>query len=123
MGYTVLLVEDDQLVRDMLSEVLSEVGFTVVQADSVSSALAALTTQVIETAVLDINLGEELVFPVAFTLQAWHIPFLFTSGADPETLPCELRSHSFMPKPYGVFQVVQWLQYAIHGRGAAGTPT
>lgn len=53
---TVLLVEDDALIRMNTAEVLEEAGFVVVEAGSAEEAMAALQTTPIDVLVTDINL-------------------------------------------------------------------
>jgi len=65
-------------------------GFEVIgPAASVNEALA-LVEKVgsgLDAAILDINLRDERVYPVADRLSARHIPFVFTTGYDVAVIP------------------------------------
>jgi PAS domain S-box-containing protein len=62
----VLLVEDEALVAMMMKEMLAELGFSVLGPFArTSDALAMLEANQVDAAVLDVNLGGEMVYPVA----------------------------------------------------------
>lgn len=85
---TILIVEDDFLIAKDLQQTLEASGWQIVgPAASVKAALKLLETETPLVAVLDVNLGRQLVTPVAHRLKAIGIPFLLTSGYDePATL-------------------------------------
>jgi CheY-like chemotaxis protein len=83
MSPRVLLVEDEGLVAIMMEDLLADLGCEVVgSCDSIRSALEWLemAQQAPDGAVLDVNLGGELVYPVAEVLAARDIPFAFATG-------------------------------------------
>ncbi|MEO8115795.1 MAG: response regulator [Phenylobacterium sp.] len=83
MNPRVLLVEDEGLVAIMMEDLLADLGCDVVgSCDSIRSALEWLemAPEAPDGAVLDVNLGGELVYPVAEALAARHIPFAFATG-------------------------------------------
>ena len=83
MGLKVLLVEDEGLVAMMMEDFLADLGCEVVgSCDSVRSAMAWLeaATDPLDGAVLDVNLGGDLVYPVAEILAARGVPFAFATG-------------------------------------------
>jgi DNA-binding response OmpR family regulator len=79
MASSVLILEDDQLIGQMLSELLREAGYQVVgPADSVEGALALVAEHGINAALLDIDLGAKgLCFGFATMLQASESPSHF----------------------------------------------
>jgi CheY-like chemotaxis protein len=82
-GPRVILVEDESLIAMMMEDLLTELGCEVVGAfGQVSAALEWLAAQSIppDGALLDVNLGGEMVFPVAEALRARAIPFVFATG-------------------------------------------
>jgi DNA-binding response OmpR family regulator len=105
---SVLILEDDQLVGRMLSELLREAGYQVVgPADSVESALALVAEHGINAALLDIDLGAEgLCFGLATMLQAQRIPFAFLTGYPALLTPIELRSSPRIEKPFSHDEVL-----------------
>ncbi len=83
----VLIVEDDIFIALDLERVLDDAACGVVgPAASVELALAKISVTKLDAALLDVNLGQELVFPVADRLSAEGIPFIFVTG-EPRTVP------------------------------------
>jgi CheY-like chemotaxis protein len=78
----ILVVEDEGLVALMLEDMLEGMGYEVAcSAASVAKALAWIEGGgEIDAALLDVNLGGELVFPVAEALRARGVPFAFSTG-------------------------------------------
>ena len=78
----ILIVEDEYVVAMSLRDVLKSVGAAVIgPVPSVERALEAIESEAgIDAAIVDINLGGVMAYPVADTLLARNIPFLFTSG-------------------------------------------
>lgn len=85
----ILVVEDEYLLAMDLEERLAEAGAIVVgPAPRVTAALALIEqTASLDGAVLDVNLGGELVFPVADELMAKGIPFLLATGYSGDEIP------------------------------------
>jgi CheY-like chemotaxis protein len=88
-GRRLLVVEDEYLIASDLASWLEEQGAQVLgPVPSVDDALALLDTELLpDAAVLDINLGDEQVFPVADALRAAAVPFVFLSGYDARLIP------------------------------------
>ena len=82
-----LLVEDEALVAMMIGDGLTEFGFQVIGPISTASeALAAAREKHFDAAVLDINLGDKLVYMVAEILAKRGVPFIFVTGCDADTV-------------------------------------
>ncbi|MCJ2087216.1 response regulator [Methylobacterium sp. E-005] len=88
-GRRVLLVEDDYFIAADLRTWFEESGAEVLgPVPSVDEALALIAgTDAIDAAVLDINLQDDLVYPVANALRARGVPFLFATGYDLTVVP------------------------------------
>jgi len=100
VGNRLLLVEDEALVAMALKDMLTELGFEVVGACSkVSEALAVVTNQDVSAAVLDINLGDELSYPVADSLVAKGVPFVFITGYGAEAIEGRFATCRVLQKP------------------------
>lgn len=79
----VLIVEDEGLVALLIEDLLTDLGCEVVAScDSIRSAMEWLQRGEAppDGALLDVNLGGELVYPVAEFLTEHHIPFAFATG-------------------------------------------
>lgn len=100
-GLRLLLVEDEFLMALCLSDMLEDLGAQVVgPVGSVADALAVIDrAPEIDAAILDVNLGSEVVFPVADRLRARQVPFAFASGFDPDLMPARFRDVAICRKP------------------------
>jgi two-component sensor histidine kinase/two-component SAPR family response regulator len=98
-GRKVLLVEDEPLVSMMMADALSKLGYTVVgPCARLADAMAAIGDGQFEVAVLDVNLGGELVFPVADILTDLRTPFIFVTGG-PERIDQRFAHVPVLQKP------------------------
>jgi CheY-like chemotaxis protein len=80
-GAKVLVVEDETLISFLIEDMLRELGCSEVwHAAAVKEALAILAQRRPDVAVLDVNLGHELVYPLATWLDTEAIPFVFATG-------------------------------------------
>lgn len=79
----VMIVEDEALVAMMVEDMLGDLGCEVTGSfGAVEAALAWLASgaPAPDGAVLDVNIGGEMVFPVAERLRAAGVPFVFATG-------------------------------------------
>jgi two-component SAPR family response regulator len=89
-GRRFLVVEDEYLIAADLAAFLEAQGIEVVgPAASVNEALALLEsdTDRLDGAVLDVNLQDDRVYPVADVLMSRGVPFVFTTGYDACVIP------------------------------------
>ena len=96
----VLLVEDEALVAMMIQECLAEFGYQVVGPICTASEAAARAKDgPLEAAVLDINLGDGAVYPIADMLAARGVPFVFVTGYDADSVDARFRKIPILQKP------------------------
>ena len=96
----VLLVEDEALVAMMIQETLAEFGFQVIgPVGTASEALAAARERLFDAAVLDINLGDGLVYTVAEILCKRGVPFVFVTGYDADSIDPRFSGVPVLQKP------------------------
>jgi ActR/RegA family two-component response regulator len=89
-GRRLLVVEDEYLIAAALERALEDRGAEVVgPAGSVEGALRLVEAEGdrLDGAVLDINLRDERVYPVADVLAARGVPFVFLTGYDAQVIP------------------------------------
>lgn len=110
-GRRVLVVEDDFLIANDFCQALAEEGATAVgPAPSIARALAVLSGAApLDAAILDINLGGELVYPVAESLRHLGVPFVFASGYDHAELPQHFADAPYCEKPVNVCDCIRKL--------------
>jgi CheY-like chemotaxis protein len=83
-----LVVEDDEMIRMLLADMLCEIGYTVAaEAASVDEALEATSKTEFDLAILDADLKGRSVSPVADALVARDIGFVFVTGYGDHGLP------------------------------------
>jgi PAS domain S-box-containing protein len=101
IGARILLVEDEALVAADTAARLEAIGHAVTAtASSLEDAKVAAVDADIDAAVLDVNLGGELSFPVADLLRKRGLPFVFVTGYQPEGLiPCRFSDAPVVRKP------------------------
>jgi CheY-like chemotaxis protein len=114
----VLVVEDEFYLADDLALELTSRGVTVVgPVADVEEALALLESGVeIDAAVLDINLRNVSVFPVAEALQEREVPFVFATGYDRSAIPTQFTSVPRLEKPYNLSDLLEILFGEGHGQ-------
>ena len=95
-----LLVDDESSVLESLVLMLEISGFQIAgTASDLAGAVKLASEAQADVAILDINLGKELVFPAADVFASRDIPILFTSGRWTK-LPPRYASTTFIEKPY-----------------------
>ena len=109
-GKRVMIVEDELLVALMVEDVLTDAGCIVVGPFSrVPEALTAARTEMIDAALLDVNVANEKVFPVAHALEERGIPFLFLTGYGQMALPQDRPHWEACAKPFQADQLTAHL--------------
>jgi CheY-like chemotaxis protein len=59
-----------------------------------------IDTEVIDAVVLDVNLNGQVSYPIADTLAARGVPFVFSTGYDKDTLLDGYRTLPVLQKPF-----------------------
>jgi CheY-like chemotaxis protein len=100
------VVEDEYLLAEDLREELERQGAEVMgPVPSVAEALELLRSGPAPyVAILDINLGGEMAYPVADALRARDIPFIFATGYEAQAIPKAYADVPRAEKPVEVRQ-------------------
>lgn len=108
----ILLVEDDFLLAGPLAEHLEDVGATVVGPTGTIEESIALIARVpeIDAALMDVNLGGEMSYPVAYDLSRRGVPFVFLTAYDPSLVAARFRDVPVFAKPVEFERVLEALQ-------------
>ena len=100
-GRRVLVVEDEPMIRLLLDEMLSDLGYTMAaEAGRLDEALVVARQGEFDVAILDVNLDGQPVTPVVDVLVERGVPFVFVSGYARRGIP---EGHSRAPllqKPF-----------------------
>jgi len=99
-GNRILIVEDEALVAMMMRDVLADLGFCIIgPLGTAGEALDAASRAQVDAAILDVNLGGELIYPVADALAARGVPFAFVTGYGAESIEGRFAHVPVLQKP------------------------
>ncbi|MCF7701611.1 response regulator [Loktanella sp. M215] len=116
-GKRVLVVEDEFLLAMMMEDLLLDEGCIVVGPFSrVAEALVAARNEEIDLAVLDVNVAEEKVFPVATQLEARGVPFILLTGYGQKAIPDDCPHWEAHSKPYDPQTLIDVLAAKVNQR-------
>lgn len=115
---TVLLVEDEVLIRISTADLLQDSGMGVVEAGSADEALAALGDHPIDILVTDVNLpemnGPQLILKIRETLP--NLPVIFATGDNNVPGVEDLEHAAVIVKPYDYDMLVNHIRAMVASR-------
>lgn len=115
-GYRVLVVEDEYFIAAEIEDALIRAGAEVIGPISdIKEALRQVRGDGFDLAVLDINLGGDLAYPIADALVAQRVPFLFATAYQASEIPPGYRRHRLVSKPYDSRALIDGLIEATRG--------
>lgn len=107
MSCSLLVVEDEPMIQFLWENVAECVGLTLGGlASTIVEALSLIGTNQFNCAVLDVNLNDGKSTEVAEQLAAQNIPFLVTTGDNPEDLPEVFSAGQILMKPFNLNQAI-----------------
>jgi CheY-like chemotaxis protein len=102
-GLRALIVEDEAGIALLIEDMLLELGCEVAaMAALLPRACELARYEVIDFAVLDVNLNGQLVFPVAEILRDRGIPFVFSTGYGRVGLADPFANEPVLAKPFAI---------------------
>ncbi|CCM78177.1 response regulator [Rhizobium mesoamericanum] len=100
LGKHILVVEDDYLQANALGAALEEQGSEIVGPfPGLEDGLSAIEREPVDAAVLDIQVNETRIFPLADRLAERGIPFVFVTGYNRDILPARFHGRDCIFKP------------------------
>ncbi|NIJ70024.1 response regulator [Xanthomonas sp. 60] len=112
-GAKVLVAEDEYTIAMFLVDFLEMKDVQVIgPAGNLKALGELLDAEQIDVALLDINLGGELVYPVADRLREKGVPFLLTSGYD-DNVPARFSDVPRCAKPYRLEALARALEETL----------
>jgi len=97
----VLIVEDESIVAMMIEDLIVDLGHEVVgTAGRLEQALSLAQEAQIDFAIVDVNLNGQYTYPVAETLKARGVPFVFATGYGSGGLKEEWKKSPVLQKPF-----------------------
>ena len=117
-GRRILVIEDEYFLADEISRELRLFDAVILgPIGNLAEAFDFLAgCEIIHGAVLDVNLRQERVYPLARALRARHVPFVFTTGYGESSIDAEFQDVPRWEKPLDVRAVVEDLSTRIAQR-------
>ena len=114
-GLRVFVVEDEGVVALMIEDLLLDLGCEIAASVSqlADACRMAPATQA-DLALLDVNLGGELVFPVAEILRERKMPLVFSTGYGASGLPPKFSRYPVLAKPFSASDLQQAIALALN---------
>lgn len=112
----VLVAEDELIVGYDLCDTVAEAGYEVEGPyDDLSSAMLAFQKNKPDVAILDVQLGDGIVYPLAEQMMAENVPVIFHSGQlTPSEVAARYPAAQALAKPCPPADVIASVQQALH---------
>ena len=114
-GQRILVVEDNALLAMEMSHNLEDMGYEVIgPASTLEQGVdLARQAQIINGAVLDINLAGRMSFPIAEILKDKNIPYVFCTGYETPDFPLSLQGSEVIQKPINEVELSRRLRSIV----------
>jgi DNA-binding response OmpR family regulator len=97
----ILIVEDEAMIAMLVEDMVLDFGSEVVgPAAKMDDAMRLAQAAALDAAILDVNVGGSVIFPVAEILSKRGIPLIFATGYGSTGFPPRFQSHPTLPKPF-----------------------
>ncbi|MDB5473411.1 MAG: chemotaxis protein CheY [Devosia sp.] len=116
-GRRILVAEDEFMIAGEIANELEARNAQVIgPVPTVAQALRAIEAScALDGAILDMNLHDEMVFPVAEALRARGVPFVLSTGYDRSLIPPHLADAPRCEKPVDPVALVDMLARYLAG--------
>jgi hypothetical protein len=117
----VLVIDDEALIRESLTAMLTAIGITAVATESGAAGLAELArSSDYQLIILDMQMPKQSGYEVFLELQTLHpeIPVILSSGFYPEEAVRAMEARGLaakLHKPYGLQEIKEALKRALSG--------
>ena len=100
-GLKVLLVEDEATIRMAVADMLRAMGHSIAaEAGHIREAMAHARSGEFDLAVLALNIGGQMTFPMADLIQTRGLPIIFTAGYGQGVSPKRFQNCPVLRKPF-----------------------
>jgi CheY-like chemotaxis protein len=122
--YRILVAEDAFLLVTLLQDLFDHLGWEMIgPAVRLVDALQLARHEMIDAALLDVNLDGKMSWEVALVLQERGIPFVFGTGYNVSAvLPENLAGSAVISKPYELSELQQVIQRVIAANSLKSDP-
>ena len=115
-GLQILVVEDESMVAMMIEDMLEDLGHQVIATSGrMADASKLVSNASADLAILDVNLNGEETYPLADSLAAREIPFIFATGYGSSGLPEQYRDRPALQKPFQLDALGKTIEAALRG--------
>jgi DNA-binding response OmpR family regulator len=116
-GRRILVVEDEYFLADDIVQALTALGARIVGPyGDLDEATNVVNRDIaIDAAIVDINLHNEMVFPLARMLRSRKVPLVFTTGYDRSAVEPEFQDVRIWGKPLDLKAIARELTTVIRG--------
>ncbi len=119
----VLIVDDEPLVAMYVKDLLGDLGFEkMASAYDLPTARDLVRASTPALAILDVNIGQSLVFPFAAVLRVQNVPIVFCTGRSTREFPPDWTDYPVVTKPFdkkALATALDRLEHAAGGEGVA----
>jgi len=113
-SYSILLVEDEVMIRMMIADMLEELGHSVAgEAGDVNQAVKLVQSTKFDLAIIDVNLHGQMTTPVAEVIKASRRPFIFATGYGAAGVPDGYREQLILQKPFTIEKLAEMIDEAL----------
>jgi DNA-binding response OmpR family regulator len=110
----ILVVEDEAMIAMLVEDMVLDFGSEVVgPAAKMDEALRLASTVSLDAAILDVNVGGAVVFPVADVLRSRGVPVIFATGYGAGELPSRFRNDPALSKPFSYEALAEALRTVL----------
>lgn len=111
----VLVAEDEMIIGHDLCDTMAEAGYMVEGPfDNLSSAMLAYQRHKPDLAILDVQLGDGIVYPLAEQMMAEDVPVIFHSGQlTPQEVATRFPKAQALAKPCPPSEVIATVEHAL----------
>ena len=118
---TILVVEDDPKIRTLLSNVLQDEGFSVLESDCGAKMMELIESRPISLVTLDIQLGSDNGFELAREIRRTsQVPIIMLTGKDDvidRVVGLEVGADDYITKPFHIREVVARIRSVLRRAG------
>ena len=112
----VLVVEDEMMIAMLIEDMLDEFGCELVgPATNVPRALELIGKEIVDVAVLDLNLDGKDTYAIADALRQNNVPFIFATGYGSTGMRPEYGDRPVLQKPFQAKDLETALAEALAG--------
>lgn len=110
----ILVVEDESMVAMMIEDMLEDLGHKVIATSGrMPDASRLVSDASADLAILDVNLNGEETYPLADSLAARQIPFIFATGYGSSGIKPEWSGVPVLQKPFQSRELAQAINLAL----------